>query len=268
VNGVYLFNAGFWGPTVGFYGGINYGFGYAGIGYAGGYWSSGNFYYNRVVNNISNTHITNVYDKTVELNRTTNVSFNGGPGGVRARATPAELAAAHQGRVAQTAAQVRHAEAARSNPQLRTSVNRGNPPIAATARPGEFTGRAVVAAHGAAPARPVGERAPQPATAPSDHRYAPPQEKRPIEQHGAAPQPATHQPAALERAAPRQAPHAWAAPRQAPHAWAASRQAPHAWAAPRQAPHAWAAPRQAPHAWAAPRQAPHPAAAPQRRARS
>jgi hypothetical protein len=32
VNGAYLFNAGYWGATVGFYGGINYGFGFGGIG--------------------------------------------------------------------------------------------------------------------------------------------------------------------------------------------------------------------------------------------
>src|SRR5580658_8923520 len=32
--GVYLWHAGYWGPHVGFYGGINYGFGYIGVGYA------------------------------------------------------------------------------------------------------------------------------------------------------------------------------------------------------------------------------------------
>jgi hypothetical protein len=248
-NGVYLFHAGFWGPTVGFYGGINYGFGYTGVGYAGGYWANGNFYYNRAVNNISNTRITNVYNRNVEVNRTTNVSFNGGPGGVQARPTQAELAAAHEAHVAPTADQVRHAQAAGSNSHLRAAVNRGNPPIAATARPGEFTGRGVVAARGAVPARPVTERAPHPAGQPEERRYVPPHE-RPAGPQGAAPERAAHQHAAVERAAPRHAAHAWAVRRQAPHAWTAPR---HAWAAPRQAPHA--APRQAPHAAAAPRQA-------------
>ena len=32
-NGAYLFHGGYWGPHVGFYGGINYGFGYTGIGF-------------------------------------------------------------------------------------------------------------------------------------------------------------------------------------------------------------------------------------------
>ncbi|MEO6912255.1 MAG: YXWGXW repeat-containing protein, partial [Edaphobacter sp.] len=37
-SGAYLFHAGYWGPHVGFYGGVNYGFGYTGRGYEGGYW--------------------------------------------------------------------------------------------------------------------------------------------------------------------------------------------------------------------------------------
>ena len=40
---VYLRSAGYWGPRVGFYGGINYGFGYAGLGYEGGRWENGVF---------------------------------------------------------------------------------------------------------------------------------------------------------------------------------------------------------------------------------
>ena len=66
VSGVYLFHRGYWGPHVGFYGGIAYGHGYGGQGYEGGQWQNGQFFYNRSVNNIgNNTHITNVYEKTV-----------------------------------------------------------------------------------------------------------------------------------------------------------------------------------------------------------
>src|SRR5262245_8234426 len=36
-NGFYVWNAGYWGTRVGFYGGINYGYGYTGSGYHGGY---------------------------------------------------------------------------------------------------------------------------------------------------------------------------------------------------------------------------------------
>ncbi len=154
----FAFHAGFWGPTVGFYGGINYGFGFGGVGFAGGYWRNGAFFYNRSVTNISNTRITNVYNRNVTVNRTTNVSFNGGAGGTTARPTAAELAAERQPHVAPTAAQVQHQQAASSNRALLASENHGNPAIAATARPGEFTGRGVEAARGATPAAAAGQR--------------------------------------------------------------------------------------------------------------
>ncbi|MDP9158806.1 MAG: YXWGXW repeat-containing protein [Acidobacteriota bacterium] len=43
----YAFNEGYWGPSVGFYGGIVYGYGYFGEGYEGGRWENGRFFYNR-----------------------------------------------------------------------------------------------------------------------------------------------------------------------------------------------------------------------------
>ena len=58
-SGAYLWHAGYWGPQVGFYGGIDYGFGYVGVGYAGGYWNNGAFFYNSAVNNINRTVVRN-----------------------------------------------------------------------------------------------------------------------------------------------------------------------------------------------------------------
>ena len=60
---LYVWNPGYWGPEVGFYGGIVYGYGYFGHGYEGGYWRDHQFYYNRAVNDISNTNVTTVYNK-------------------------------------------------------------------------------------------------------------------------------------------------------------------------------------------------------------
>src|SRR6266851_7755402 len=40
-GGVYVFHPGYWGPHVGFYGGVNYGFGYGGSGFYGGRWEGG-----------------------------------------------------------------------------------------------------------------------------------------------------------------------------------------------------------------------------------
>ena len=91
--GRYTWVPGYWGPTVGFYGGINYGFGYPGDGYYGGQWRGRDFYYNRSVNNVNITNIHNVYNQTVVNNTTVNrVSYNGGPGGVQARPTSAQMA--------------------------------------------------------------------------------------------------------------------------------------------------------------------------------
>ena len=56
-DGAYAWNTGYWGPNVGFYGGVNYGFGYGGVGFGGGYWQGGNFFYNTSVMNVNRTII-------------------------------------------------------------------------------------------------------------------------------------------------------------------------------------------------------------------
>ncbi len=148
-NGVYAFNQGYWGPTVGFYGGINYGYGYGGVGYQGGYWEHGRFAYNRAANNIGNVHVTNVYNRTIINNTTTRASFNGGQGGIAARPTPQQEAYAHASHTPPTTLQVQHQQAAGSNHELLATVNHGRPPIAATSRPAAFTGPGVVPARNA-----------------------------------------------------------------------------------------------------------------------
>ena len=70
-DGGYVFYDGYWGPQVGFYGGINYGFGYFGHGYEGGRWDHDHFFYNRSVTNVNVTVIHNVYNTTV-VNRSVN----------------------------------------------------------------------------------------------------------------------------------------------------------------------------------------------------
>ena len=88
----YRFNRGFWGPHIGFYGGVNYGFGYTGSGYHGGYWNGNNFYYNRAVNRVNATRVTNVYNRTVIVNNNYNrISYHGGRGGIPVRPQPAEI---------------------------------------------------------------------------------------------------------------------------------------------------------------------------------
>jgi WXXGXW repeat (2 copies) len=177
VSGAYLWHAGYWGPHVGFYGGVNYGFGYRGVGYEGGYWHGNQFLYNTTVNNVHNISVTNVYTRTVvNTGSVSRVSFNGGAGGIVARASPAELSAAHERHVAFTSAQHEHENMARANTSLRASVNGGHPAIAATPRPGAFSGHGVVAARepGGYPAGAVQSHNERPAQAGGAHSQYPP----------------------------------------------------------------------------------------------
>ncbi len=134
----FLFHEGYWGPQVGFYGGINYGFGYGGVGYEGGRWEGGRFSYNTYVNRVDTTIIHNTYNTRVTIVSENRVSFNGGAGGIEMRPTPKEDSYATEHHVGPVAAQTQHVQAARSNPELRASANQGKPPIAATAKPGDF----------------------------------------------------------------------------------------------------------------------------------
>lgn len=143
-GGVYVFHPGYWGPHVGWYGGISYGFGYFGHGFEGGRWDGGHFFYNREVTNVNVTVIHNVYNTRIENTTINHVSYNGGPGGISARATPEEEAYSRERHIGPVAAQTQHMEAARANPQMRASENHGKPPIAATARPGAFNEREAV----------------------------------------------------------------------------------------------------------------------------
>lgn len=142
----FIFYEGYWGPHVGFYGGISYGFGYFGNGYEGGRWDNGHFFYNRSVNNVNITEIHNVYNTTISTTTVNRVSYNGGNGGTSARPTVEEDAAAHERHIAPAAVQTQHEQMARANPQQRASANMGKPVVAATPRPGDFNNRGAVPA--------------------------------------------------------------------------------------------------------------------------
>jgi hypothetical protein len=131
----FVFYDGYWGPTVGFYGGINYGFGYFGHGYDGGRWQGGHFFYNTSINHVDEHNIHNVYNTRVNVDVRNHVSYNGGNGGINERANAQEEAAAHERHVPPVAVQRQHAYIAHSDPQQRFSTNHGKPAVAATPRP-------------------------------------------------------------------------------------------------------------------------------------
>jgi flagellar biosynthesis GTPase FlhF len=116
----------------------------------------------------------NVYNEHVDIRNDSHVSFNG-HGGIDARATPQEEAAAHERHIGPVAAQTSHMQAARSDPQQRASFNHGQPGVVATARPGDFKTGAVRGGEAGGRAENTGGRS---AVHPSD---------LPAVQHGAAP---------------------------------------------------------------------------------
>jgi hypothetical protein len=139
-NNHYLFHRGYWGPHVGFYGGIDYGFGYIGIGYYGGYWRGHDFYYNRSVTNVGS--VGNFYNRPVVVNNVhygaapiNRVSYNGGRGGIAIAPRPAELAARTERHAQPVASQVALRETAAHNPAFAYNTNHGRPQQAAFARP-------------------------------------------------------------------------------------------------------------------------------------
>ncbi len=136
----FLFHTGYWGPHIGFYGGINYGFGYGGVGYEGGYWRDGEFAYNRSVNNINIINIHNVYNQTVVVNNVNynHVSYNGGNGGVPSQASAQEQAALRDRHIQPTSVQVQHRDFAAQNRQQLASVNHGRPAVTAAPTPAAF----------------------------------------------------------------------------------------------------------------------------------
>src|SRR5271156_3467905 len=128
-NNAFLFHEGFWGEHVGWYGGINYGFGYFGTGFVRGRWDGGHYFYNREVSNVNVTVIHNVYNTRVENITVNRVSYNGGQGGNDRRPTVEEQSYDHERHVGMVAAQKQHIQQAQSNRDLRASVNQGRPAI-------------------------------------------------------------------------------------------------------------------------------------------
>lgn len=138
----YVWHAGYWGPHIGFYGGVNYGFGYFGTGFVGGVWAGGVFRYNTAVLAVSGPAFHDVYvDRTVVVVGGPRFAFNG-PGGVVRGPVAAERIAERDHHVAAIAAQRDHEHMASLDRSNRYSENHGRPEHAAFSRPGERPGPA------------------------------------------------------------------------------------------------------------------------------
>ena len=180
-GGIYRFSAGYWGPQVGYYGGINYGYGYGGSGYQGGEWRGRDFHYNQSNNNFGAVHVTHIYEGPATQHQGEAPSFNG-PHGTQARPNPREEQAGRLGHVQPTAQQERHGQAAAQDHAARAPGNGGHP------APGSAPQREVQPQHQQAPQReapPQHQQAPQ-REVPPQHQQAPQREAPP--QHQQAPQ--------------------------------------------------------------------------------
>src|SRR6202041_2136129 len=177
--GRYRYNYGYWGPHIGFYGGINYGFGYVGVGYQGGYWTGDHFYYNRAVNNVTITDV-HIYNRTVTNTVINNVTINNnhvsynGPGGITRGPARAEVAAMHEERIPPMTTQLQQQHAAAQNKQQFANVNHGRPAVFAEAKP-IAAGKPIapkIAARPAAAMRPAPNGQPNRAQTPAERPAA------------------------------------------------------------------------------------------------
>jgi hypothetical protein len=217
-DSVYVWHPGFWAQQVGFYGGINYGFGYPGSGFYGGYWRDRQFYYNRAVNNVNVTVVRNVYvRKVVIVRKVTRVSYNGGHGGVIARPRHGERVRGPHFRA--VAAQRQQRDLARRDRGQFFGHDHARPAVYATPRPGAFQDRHAVRAPRASRAvQPQRSGGARPTPAPGrpqvhqERRQPQPHQQRPPMRHTTPQRPAPHrqepdrpalQPRAMARPAPR-----------------------------------------------------------------
>jgi len=139
-GGLFVFHEGYWGPHVGYYGGVNYGFGYGGIGFAGGEWRGGVFAYNTAVVRVDErfVHTTFVDRERVDrgfVARGNRVAFSGGPGGINHPPSSEERMAEHDQHVAKTSFQAQHESVAKADRSSFAKSNGGRPRNLAVATP-------------------------------------------------------------------------------------------------------------------------------------
>ena len=138
-SNMYYWHPGYWGPHVGYYGGINYGFGYFGVGFLGGRWNGGFFEYNTAVWRVNTTIIRRTYvDRDWGHNyvdRNSHVAFNGGPGGIRHDPSSQERTYMREPHMARTTFQTQHIDSARNDHNAYYNVNHGRPSQVVSNRP-------------------------------------------------------------------------------------------------------------------------------------
>ena len=139
-SGLYYWHPGYWGRNVGYYGGINYGFGYFGIGFVGGRWHNGFFNYNTAVWRVNRRFVRHTYYDRNDwgrhyVDRHSRVAFNGGPGGIRHFPNRRERDFEHEQRFQRTSIQERHIQSAMRDRNAYFNRNHGRPNRVVSERP-------------------------------------------------------------------------------------------------------------------------------------
>jgi hypothetical protein len=139
-GGLFVFHDGYWGSHVGYYGGVNYGYGYGGIGFAGGEWRGHDFFYNTAVMHVDRGRIHGVFEDRGRMERGfvdqhSRVAFSGGPGGIRHDPRPEERFADRDQHVGRTSFQQQHQNAAMGDRNSYVRNNNGRPQNLTSARP-------------------------------------------------------------------------------------------------------------------------------------
>jgi len=126
-GGAYRWHGGYWGPHVGFYGGINYGFGYGGVGFWGGRWEGDHFLYNTAAWHVG-AGFHGVYEDRsfIHAGEYNHASFNG-EGGIRAFPNAGERAAMREQHFGRTPDQISRQQSARVDRGNYAAVNHGTP---------------------------------------------------------------------------------------------------------------------------------------------
>jgi hypothetical protein len=139
-GGLFVFHEGYWGRHVGYYGGVNYGFGYGGIGFVGGMWRGHEFAYNTAVMHVDGRYVHATYEDRAAVERgivarDSHVAFSGGPGGINHPASPEERIADHEQHLAKTSFQAQHEQSFRADRTSYAKNNGGHPQNLVVNRP-------------------------------------------------------------------------------------------------------------------------------------
>jgi len=139
-EGIFVFHPGYWGRHVGYYGGVNYGYGYMGVGFVGGMWRGHDFVYNRAVMRVDDRYVRNTYEDRTIVERNTvinegHIAFSGGPGGIRHDAMPEERLGEHEDHLGATSFQASHESSAMGDRNSYATQNGGHPQNVAVPRP-------------------------------------------------------------------------------------------------------------------------------------